>query len=231
VRARPRERAGVTLRRAMAEREERSGTSTAAAAAEQVRAIVEAAERSAAALEAAAREDAARIRADAEAAASTTREAASRLTERADELERRLDDLTAGVRAAVDALKEDLAALRASGAGVAEPVLVEPVAAEPAAAEAGATEEPVAAEAAAEVDPTIAETEKVAAREPDVADEPASAAEREPSRTAPEGARVLALKMALDGTPRDETARYLRENFELEDPEALLDEVYARAGG
>jgi hypothetical protein len=227
VRARPRERAGVTLRRAMAEREERSGTSTAAAAAEQVRAIVEAAERSAAALEAAAREDAARIRADAEAAASTTREAASRLTERADELERRLDDLTAGVRAAVDALKEDLAALR----GVAEPVLVEPVAADPAAAEAGAREEPVAAEAAAEVDPTIAETEKVAAREPDVADEPASAAEGEPSRTAPEGARVLALKMALDGTPRDETARYLRENFELEDPEALLDEVYARAGG
>jgi hypothetical protein len=37
--------------------------------------------------------------------------------------------------------------------------------------------------------------------------------------------------MALDGTPRDETARYLRENFELEDPDGLLDEVYARAGG
>jgi hypothetical protein len=37
--------------------------------------------------------------------------------------------------------------------------------------------------------------------------------------------------MALDGTPREETARYLRENFELEDPDALLDEVYARAGG
>jgi hypothetical protein len=42
---------------------------------------------------------------------------------------------------------------------------------------------------------------------------------------------VLALKMALDGTPRDETARYLRENFKLDDPEALLDEVYAKAGG
>ncbi len=47
---------------------------------------------------------------------------------------------------------------------------------------------------------------------------------------APEGARLLALKMALDGRPREETAGYLRENFELEDPEALLDEVYARAG-
>ena len=37
--------------------------------------------------------------------------------------------------------------------------------------------------------------------------------------------------MALDGRPREETAGYLRENFELDDPEALLDEVYARAGG
>jgi hypothetical protein len=196
----------------MAERGERSGTSAAAAAAEQVRAIVEAAEQSAAALEAAAHEDAARIRADAEADASTKREAAARLTERADELERRLDELTAGVWAAVDGLKEDLAALRAGGAEAAEPEAGEPAA------------------AGAEIDPTIAETEQVAAREPDVADEPASAAEREPAGTTPEGARVLALKMALDGTPRDETARYLRENFELEDPEALLDEVYARAG-
>jgi hypothetical protein len=47
---------------------------------------------------------------------------------------------------------------------------------------------------------------------------------------APEGARLLALKMALDGHPREETAGYLRDNFELDDPEALLDEVYARAG-
>jgi ABC-type transporter Mla subunit MlaD len=45
----------------------------------------------------------------------------------------------------------------------------------------------------------------------------------------PEGARLLALKMALDGRPRAETAAYLGENFELADPEALLDEVYARA--
>jgi hypothetical protein len=36
--------------------------------------------------------------------------------------------------------------------------------------------------------------------------------------------------MALDGRPREETAGYLRENFELDDPEGLLDEVYARAG-
>ena len=37
--------------------------------------------------------------------------------------------------------------------------------------------------------------------------------------------------MALNGTPREETARYLEENFDLEDQDAILDEVYARVGG
>jgi len=46
-----------------------------------------------------------------------------------------------------------------------------------------------------------------------------------------EGARLIALNMALNGTPRDETARYLAQNFELDDQDALLDEVYARVGG
>ena len=41
---------------------------------------------------------------------------------------------------------------------------------------------------------------------------------------------MIALKMALDGSPREDTARYLSENFQLADPAALLDEVYARAG-
>ena len=44
------------------------------------------------------------------------------------------------------------------------------------------------------------------------------------------GARLIALNMALSGTPREETARYLAENFALADPEALLDDVYNRAG-
>ena len=37
--------------------------------------------------------------------------------------------------------------------------------------------------------------------------------------------------MALNGTPRDETARYLQENFDLSDQDTILDEVYARVGG
>jgi hypothetical protein len=43
------------------------------------------------------------------------------------------------------------------------------------------------------------------------------------------GARLIALNMALDGTPREETARYLAEHFTLADPEGLLDDVYSRA--
>ena len=46
-----------------------------------------------------------------------------------------------------------------------------------------------------------------------------------------EGARLIALNMALNGTPRDETARYLEQNFDLDDQDSLLDEVYARVGG
>jgi hypothetical protein len=44
------------------------------------------------------------------------------------------------------------------------------------------------------------------------------------------GARLIALNMALDGKPREETARYLAEHFSLADAEALLDDVYQRAG-
>jgi hypothetical protein len=44
------------------------------------------------------------------------------------------------------------------------------------------------------------------------------------------GARLTALNMALGGTPREETARYLAEHYALADPEALLDDVYDRAG-
>jgi cell division septum initiation protein DivIVA len=42
-----------------------------------------------------------------------------------------------------------------------------------------------------------------------------------------EGARLIALNMALNGTPREETDRYLGENFHLPDRQDLLDEVYS----
>jgi hypothetical protein len=44
-------------------------------------------------------------------------------------------------------------------------------------------------------------------------------------------ARLVALDMAVRGTPREETARYLTEHHaSLADPERVLDEVYAHAG-
>jgi DivIVA domain-containing protein len=46
-----------------------------------------------------------------------------------------------------------------------------------------------------------------------------------------EGARLIALNMALNGTPREETDRYLAENFELADRVGLLDEVYSSVEG
>jgi hypothetical protein len=196
--------------------EEPRKQSAAATAAEKVRAIVDAAERSAAELEQAAREDAARIRADAEREAEArvgdAPLIASRLAERADELERQV----AAVRASVAALEAELKELR----GAAPP-------AEPGPPPAAAEGEPVARVAISDepddVDARIAEAEAAAARGPDV---PAA----ESAAAGPEGARVIALNMALNGTPRDETARYLAENFELEDADALLDDVYARAG-
>ena len=78
-----------------------------------------------------------------------------------------------------------------------------------------------------------------AAREPEVESEPEPEPEAEaevPPQPKPtgggssEGARLIALNMALNGTPRDETARYLSQNFDLDDQDALLDEVYARVG-
>ena len=46
-----------------------------------------------------------------------------------------------------------------------------------------------------------------------------------------EGARLIALNMALNGTPRQDTDKYLSENFQLSDRDGLLDEVYASVEG
>jgi DivIVA domain-containing protein len=46
-----------------------------------------------------------------------------------------------------------------------------------------------------------------------------------------EGARLIALNMALNGQSREETDRYLAENFDLPDRKRLLDEVYASVEG
>ena len=104
----------------------------------------------------------------------------------------------------LQALQGELGALIASlGTGEETPV---------AAKAPAATEVPAAAEMPAA--PTAAEVPEA----PGAADDGA-------------GARLIALNMALDGTPREDAARFLAENFSLPDPERLLDEVYASVDG
>ena len=186
--------------------EERGRRSAAAAAADRVRAILEEAER----------ETASQLH--------KVGESADRLAVKADEIERRLEALAAGVREAVGELREELRELRDTPP--AEPPDASP--GEPVTQGAAvAHREPVE-----EAEP-VAEAEAVAAPEPESAEpEPEPASEPAPPASAPpgsEGARVIALNMALNGSSREETAAYLAENFELDDPDGLLDDVYSRA--
>jgi len=60
---------------------------------------------------------------------------------------------------------------------------------------------------------------------------PASARISAPDGGDLDGARLIALNMALNGESRDEADRYLAENFQLADRQKLIDEVYAAIEG
>ena len=172
-----------------------------------MRAVLEAAEQSAAALRAEAAEEI-------EAQLARAQTVAERLSTRADEIERALQGLAETVRDELSSLKADLEELRAVGEGIA-----------------ASREEAAEAAAAAPAEEPAAVTEAPAPAEEEpapVAEEPASPPASAAGGTGHEGARVIALNMALNGSSREETAHYLSENFDLDDPEALLDEVYAR---
>jgi cell division septum initiation protein DivIVA len=235
----------------------RSGASLAQAASEQVRAIVEAAEQSAAAIEREAESEANQIRQDAQREAQRTdqeaversrehvakvNEQSSVMLQRVDAMEQELTSLVDSLRTGGNRLRADLSLLEtnmqdlytASGGGAAAPARPEPVAAP----------EPLAQTEAFEEDEVGDEEPPAAAAppEPVAAAEPPEAAPR-PERTRPaehagagdggdvEGARLIALNMALNGQSREETDRYLAENFDLADRQGLLDEVYESVGG
>jgi DivIVA domain-containing protein len=95
------------------------------------------------------------------------------------------------------------------------------------AAEAALGEPPIESELLEEAEP-FAEEDEAEAR----AGAGAAARGAQPAASDDtEGARLIALNMALNGTPRDETDRYLAENFTLSDRTRLLDEVYASVEG
>jgi DivIVA domain-containing protein len=215
--------------------------SLASIASTQVQAIVEAAETSAASIELEAREHAAQVEQDAAREAQRIRdeaiarsqdhvgkvhEATALMLQRVDAMEGELGALIDSLRTGANRLSADLSLLSgnmgelyaAAGDTSAEdsPVGYEPEP-EP---EIVVEEAMVIAAAEEEEDEVVA-----AAPEPDVDDE-ADAGEDDV-----EGARLIALNMALNGQTREETDRYLADNFDLDDRAALLDEVYATVEG
>jgi DivIVA domain-containing protein len=175
-----------------------------AQAGEQVTAIVEAAERGAQeireAAQAEAREHVAHVTA-----------AADRLRERIEQMERDMTQLVIDLREGADRLRGDLDGLQAGTDALARGAAL--------AASAPAPPEPRS------VAPTPAPP--AAAPEPP-APEPVAAPEAKNGDSA--AARIVALDMALSGSAREDTDRYLAENYDLPDRAALLDEVYAAAG-
>jgi DivIVA domain-containing protein len=216
-----------------------------AAASDRVRSIVEAAERSAHEIEAAARDDAQRTRGEADADSREQVErvsaASGSLLDRVEALDHELSGLVERLRdgatrlqADLEALEDELGELR-SATGVAAPAdpdgepatpgRAAPDRAAPGRSASGRSAPDRSAPAVSE--PPVSEP---AASRPAPA-EPASAGDARPASPAgdeSEGARLVALNMALSGTPRDETERYLEANFTLDDRAGLLDDVYAR---
>lgn len=210
----------------------RRSENLASSASEQVKAIVEAAESSAAAITRQAEDDAAEIRAEATSEASATRqqatgqareyvgqvsESTSVMLQRIDAMEVELGALIESLRTGSNRLTADLQLLEGNLGDVKLAVQPRPRF-EPEPEAAGTRSAPVEDELEDEEFEEDAEFEESTA--------PAAGADDEA-----EGARLVAFNMALNGTPREETDRYLAENYNLADRAALIDEVYSAVEG
>jgi DivIVA domain-containing protein len=205
-----------------------STASLASSAADQVRSIVEAAETTASDIKHQAEDEASGTRSRAETDAEKTRadaadqarshvvsvqEATQAMLQRVDAMESELGALVESLRTGANRLTADLTLLTGNMGELRG-----------AAAGSGAE---TADEATEPVSAPPPKSEPESGSDSDAPAEDEAAAEGSDDS---EGARLIALNMALNGTPREETDRYLAENFELEDREKLLDEVYARVG-
>jgi DivIVA domain-containing protein len=173
-------------------------------------------------------------------------EATTALQARVSEMEGELGSLLESVRTGANRLSSDLQLLDGQMAEIRDGGVPHPAAAAPVEEpEAEPLEEPeaepldeeeliVEEEATVivvEEDEPIAEepvVEELVVQEP-VAEEAAPDGNGDRAEDA-EGARLVALNMALNGTPREETDQYLAEHFALDNRTTLLDEVYATVG-
>jgi DivIVA domain-containing protein len=227
--------------------------SLASSAGGQVQSILQAAERAAADIEREAQERAGSLREQAEGDARRTREEAiakargylADVAGASDALQRRVSAIDGEVNALLDSVREsaervagELAALDAdiaalydaasasapSAAPHAQPHAVPP---RPPPRRAGASAAPAKrprARPARETAEPAAEAAPAGPPQPHAA--PAASGPKAPDGDL-DGARLVALNMALSGEPREATERYLAENFQLSERAALIDEVYA----
>ncbi len=237
----------------------RGADSLATTAGTQVQSIIAAAEVAAAEIESEARESADSTRAQAESDAQKTRadaitqaqahvaavsNATSTLLARVESLDGETGALVDSLRAGASRLAGDLAAVEtnmgelydaASGRGsgavsaVAKdmPEPERPSYPEDVPAPAAATSHPSPQPASPRVAPS-ATSSPPAARSPAPVSSPAQSATENGDL---DGARLVALNMALNGDSREQTDRYLAENYEVADRAKLLDEVFAAIEG
>ena len=230
----------------------RRSESLAAAASEQVRSIVEAAETTASDIQRQAEEEAREIRAEASTEADATREHATSeardyvgkvsesttgMLERIDAMENELGALIESLRTGSNRLNADLQLLEGNLAAVKNAVVprpqFEPEAGAGAAAQRPAAVPPDAVEQAAPAVPTAEPFEELVGVAGAASGEVLTDASSEPRLAKAanggddESARLIALNMVMNRTPRDEIDRYLAENFRLTDRRGLLDEVYS----
>jgi DivIVA domain-containing protein len=234
-------------------------SSLASTAGTQVQSILAAAEAAAADIERQALDDATRVREDADADAARTREraieqarahvtavteATAVLLERVGSMDGEVSALVESLRTGAGRLADDLAAVDTSMEELYD-----------AASGSASTPTRAVAAAAAPQLPSVPAPPSPSPPIPAPATPQAAAPARSPHAPAragknggaetetdrPEsppadggdldGARLIALNMALNGESRAEADRYLAENFQLADRQKLIDEVYAAIEG
>ena len=198
----------------------RSRGPVASAASSQVQKILEAAETTADQLRAEAGEEA---QEHVHRVSTAARELLERLGSMHDELGSMMDRL----REEAGRLSAELRTLERDVVELAPPVEEEPEPL-PSAPEVAVAEGTASEEVAAPEEPVEGTPETAAGKARSKRGRPKAEPQAKPDDE--EAARLVALDMALAGTPRDETERYLAEHYTLADPGAILDDVYALAG-
>jgi hypothetical protein len=211
--------------------------SLASTASTQVQSILAAAETAAAEIERQAMESAHRVREEADRDAERTREEAiekarahvaavaqiaSRLLERVGSMDGEVSALIESLRAGGGRLARDLAAVDTGMGDLYD-----------AASGRAPVEGPAGPAASTQGDDEDGSSPALEAPAP-LPSRPAAPAKAKAETAGGgdlDGARLIALNMALNGESRAETERYLAENFELEDRPKLIDEVYAAVEG